>query len=153
MCNAVEKGIGQPCGLKFLIEEGCAPSCSEYISASSPVKSGSGIFFARKGKKIFRSRAKRRVLTGCGRSDSSCCAGTGRGTGFSGPNKEWQGRKEERGFAGGAKGDFTPGFQRYGQFRFNKGELLQAPARRSSGGMDFGPLWGRKTNTGVFLSF
>src|SRR5947209_803367 len=28
------------------------------------------------------------LLTGCGRSDNSTFAGTGRGTGFSGPNKE-----------------------------------------------------------------
>jgi hypothetical protein len=28
----------------------------------------------------------------------------------------------------------------------------QAPARRSCDVLDFGPLWGRKTNTGVFLS-
>jgi hypothetical protein len=29
---------------------------------------------------------------------------------------------------------------------------LQAPARRSYDGLDFGPLWRRKTNTRVFLT-
>jgi hypothetical protein len=29
---------------------------------------------------------------------------------------------------------------------------FQAPARHSCDGMDFGPLWGRKTNTGVCFS-
>jgi hypothetical protein len=48
------------------------------------------------------------ILTVCGRSDNLTFAGTGRGTGFSGPNKELAGQ-EERGFRG-SKG------QQRGQF-------------------------------------
>jgi hypothetical protein len=45
------KGFGQRFALKFLFEEGYAPSCSDRISASSPVKSGAGIFRQEKGEK------------------------------------------------------------------------------------------------------
>ena len=63
------------------------------ISASSPVKSGSGIFLQGRAKKS-SGPAQEGVLTASGRSDSSCFAGTGRGTGFYGPNKELPQEKE-----------------------------------------------------------
>jgi hypothetical protein len=57
-----------PCGLKFLVLRGLRP---------------------------VNSRLNLRVLT-CGRSDNPTFAGTGRGTGFSGPNKELdQGKQPE----------------------------------------------------------
>ena len=123
MCKAVEKGIGQPCGLKFLIEEGYAPSCGEYIPASSPVKSGAGIF-CKKGQKIFRSRAKRRVLTGSGRSDLLHVQGRDEERAFSGPNKELGFRAERKKEAQQEeqRAAAQPVFQRYGQCRFTKSE-------------------------------
>ena len=119
-----------------------------YLRARSLSKVGP-VFFARKGKKSSGPGAPRgAILTGSGRSDSSCCAGTGRGTGFSGPNKELAGRKKEA--LRGAKGSSTASRKRYSQFQ---DFFLQAPARRSCDGLDFGPLWGRKTNTGAFTRF
>jgi hypothetical protein len=80
--------IGQPYGLKFFRLRGLRPVCSRsYLRVLTCQKWGR-YFFARKGKKIFRSRAKRRVLTASGALRFSAYAGTGRGTGLSGPNKE-----------------------------------------------------------------
>jgi hypothetical protein len=68
------------------------------ISASSPVKSGSGIF-CKEGQKIFRSRAKRRVLTGCGRSDNPALQGRDEERAFPVRTRNGQG-KEGRGLTG-----------------------------------------------------
>jgi hypothetical protein len=106
-----------------------APRLPEIVSPRPHLsKSGSG-FFCKKGQKNFRSRAKRRVFDRLRALRSSALAGTGRGTGFSGPNKElaaregeaaararpdsrlyagWRGRKKR--LSGGCKG------QQRGQF-------------------------------------
>jgi len=68
-------------GLRPVLPESISPR--PHLSKVGPV-----FFLQERAKKIFRSRAKRRVLTGSGRSDNPAFAGTGRGTGFSSPNKE-----------------------------------------------------------------
>jgi hypothetical protein len=60
VCKAVEKRIGQPYGLKFFVRRGLRPACTDAISASSPVKSGSGIFRQERAKNLPVPRQKAR---------------------------------------------------------------------------------------------
>ena len=97
-------------GLKFFILRGLRPVCIEIVSPRPRLsKAGSGIF-CKKGAKnlpVPRQEARFDRLRAL---RSSACAGTGRGTGFSGPNKELASRKGRRGACRGCKG------QQSGQF-------------------------------------
>jgi hypothetical protein len=141
------------------------PVCSRsYLRVLACQKWGR-YFLPRKGQKIFRSRAKRRVLTASGAAIIRVCWDGAR-NGLTGPNKERAARKEKRGsgkvtarlpavagwrgrkkeaWRGSAKGSRAPGFQRYGLFQlvFSLGSgaaLLRRDGLR--------PPLGRKTNTG-----
>jgi len=89
-------------------------------------------------------------LTGCRRSDRSTLQGRDEERAFPVRTRNWQGkgrkkeawRGEQRAAAQPAGND-TAGVEIF---------FLRAPVRRSCDVLDFGPLWGRKTNTGV-LSF
>jgi hypothetical protein len=91
-----------------LFEEGCAPSCREVYLRVLTCQKWVRYFLPRKGQKIFRSRAKRRVLTGSGRSDKSCLCRDGTRNGLSGPNKERAGflRQGRKRLGRGSKGRF-----------------------------------------------
>jgi hypothetical protein len=147
------------------------PVCSRsYLRVLACQKWGR-YFLPREGQKIFRSRAKRRVLTGSGRCDNSCFAGTGRGTGFfrseQGTGLKGRGRQRQgHGFTGyDMPGGEAP------RKRLGEGEQRASsePAGNDTacvefsyvyrlgtspeGGPEyFGPLWGCKTNTGVCLN-
>ena len=148
-----------------MFKEGFAPSCMERISASSPVKRWVPYLAMLALRAAHAPVPARAAFDRLRALRCSCCAGTGRGTGFSGPNKELE---QGRGGSGTATANRQqlPGGEAErkrlgegvqmadcGQFStilpVSTDLFLQAPARRSCDVLDALPLG--RDKEGFFL--
>ena len=141
-----------------MFEEGCAPSCIERISASSPVKFGlQGVRAARshgfQGAMLSRNPATHgQIPTDCGRCDSSCFCRDGTRNGlFRSEQGTGSQRKEERkrlseGCKGQQRGQFSTirpvsksPFHRLRRGALATGWILSPLGERQRGGLSFCP--------------
>jgi hypothetical protein len=109
------------------------------------------VFFLQvRAKKIFRSRAKRRVLTGCDAAINPALQGRDEERAFPVRTRNWDFKKGRKRLCGGSKGQFfSQTINDPACIEFSYVYLGSGPAILD--GLDFGPL-GRKTNTGVLLN-